>query len=181
MIYEIIKDYGFNEKAVGEVVRLFDSETGKYISNESYKIIRHNKWLVIAAHASSFDPIPIDENDSKINFDTSSQLLLQILPSLRVAVISDPNQAQLDAAKIEWPLLLRKWQPGDYFYPLGMKKKKKLARFFIDQKLPKNEKESVWVLESSKRIIWVLGLRIDDRFKIIPTTQKILQLTLSTL
>ncbi|HYK46020.1 MAG TPA: tRNA lysidine(34) synthetase TilS, partial [Parafilimonas sp.] len=86
--------------------------------------------------------------------------------------------AHLDAKLIEFPLVLRRWKKGDYFYPLGLKRhKKKLSRFFIDQKISKTEKENIRVIEMNKKILWVIAHRIDERFKVTDSTKEILKIS----
>ena len=175
LIYEIIKEYGFGEKQVPEVLKLCHSESGKFIENDSYQIIKHRAWLVIAPKAAMASTVAIKRGEKEVRFGGGFLEIRQIKKekwSLKKAA----ETAQLDVSKIEFPLLLRPWLQGDYFYPLGMPKKKKLSRFFIDQKLAKNEKESVWVLESAGRIIWLVGYRIDDRVKVTETTKEVLEI-----
>lgn len=180
LVYEIIKDYGFGEKQVAEVMKLTEAESGKFIENEGFQIIRHRNWLIIAPKTTIADTVAIEKDQAQVKFSAG---LLEIgFPDKESFQLNkSPLMAQLDAAHIEFPLLLRKWKQGDYFYPLGMRKKKKLARFFIDQKLPKHQKENIWIVESNKKIIWVVGLRIDDRFKITPSTENVLQISLTSL
>src|SRR5213075_1546366 len=121
--------------------------------------------------------MPIERDSKKLLFDFHLQLEIEFFKDKNFHLKTSNDTAQVDAREIEWPMVLRKWKQGDYFYPLGMRKKKKLARFFIDQKLSKTDKEKVWVLEMNKKIIWVIGYRIDDRFKITSSTKKILRIT----
>ena len=178
LIYEIIKDYGFGEKQVQEMIKLADAESGKFIENDQYQIIKSRKWFVIAPKTVVADTVAIEEGMEKIYFG-GGQLGLRTIPIEKFRLQKKEDIAQLDARRVEFPLLLRKWKRGDYFYPLGMRKKKKLARFFIDQKLSKNQKENIWVVESNKKIIWVVGMRIDDRFKVVELTKKILIINLT--
>ena len=180
LIYEVIKDFGFGESYVDEVLKLADASSGKYIANESYRIIRHNAWFIIAPKETTAQTFVIERGDGSIRFD-NQELLLKVLRIEKFTLDKSSNVAQLDANGLEFPLVLRKWRKGDYFYPLGMRKKKKLARFFIDLKLSQTAKERVWVLESHKQIVWILGYRIDDRFKITEHSKDVLQLTLASL
>ena len=116
----------------------------------------------------------IEEGDKNIPFE-AGQLSIEKTTNYKPQTSNDIGC--FDLAKITFPLLLRKWKQGDYFYPLGMQKKKKLSRFFIDQKLSLTEKEKVWVIESDKRIICVINYRIDDRFKIHPSTKDVFKIT----
>lgn len=174
LVYEIIADHGFSEKQVDEVFKLAGSESGRYIESSSKRIIRHRHWFIISPVLSVIsENIIIEETTARINF-TGGMLKLEKISNLQPPTSN--NIACLDAKHIQFPLLLRRWKPGDYFYPLGMQKKKKLARFFIDQKLSKTDKEKIWVIEMNKKIIWVVGHRIDDRFKITPATQSALMI-----
>lgn len=178
--YEIIKDFGFGEPFVAELLKLAGAGSGKYISNESYRIIRHRAWFIIAPKSITATTLVLEKEEERVAFD-NQEMVLTFIEVEKFSLDKSPSVAQLDAGEVQFPLLLRKWKKGDYFYPLGMRKKKKLSRFFIDQKLSQTQKEKVWVLESHKRIVWIVGHRIDDRFKVAENTRKVLQLSLSSL
>jgi len=177
IIWEIIKQYNFHTAQIDEVKKLFDAENGSYIASSSHRIIKNRSWLIIAPiETEQAQNILIEKPDKKIKFE-SGILELKKIETTNYKLQTDNNVATLDAKEITFPLLLRKWKQGDYFYPLGMKKKKKLSKFFIDQKLSKTEKEKVWVVEMNKKILWVIGYRIDERFKITSSTKQVLRLT----
>jgi len=178
VIYEIIKDAGFTAMQVSEVEKLLHSDSGKYIKSASHIILLNRKWLIISPNISSTQStnIIVEENANNILFEEGT---LRIYPSAKPEkFVGEASTVFIDAVNLTYPLMLRKWKTGDYFYPLGMTKKKKLSRFFIDQKLSLLQKEKCWVLESDKKIVWVIGYRIDERFKITSCSKQIVKLNL---
>jgi len=176
IVYEIIKDFNFTAHQTGEAVHLLNSESGKYISSATHRILKNRKWLIIAP-VNNFlaQHILINKSDKEIVFELG-KLIFKNEAFTNEKISTSNLTAMLDAKNITFPLLLRKWKPGDYFYPLGMQKKKKLSKFFIDQKLSITDKEKVWLVESNKKIVWIIGKRIDDRFKISDQTKAILEI-----
>jgi len=176
IIWEVIKAYNFHAKQVDEIKKLFTAGNSSHVQSTSHRIIKNRNWLIIAPNeneASEF--ILIEKNDRQIQFKNGTLHFEDVsISNFKLETLN--SIAQLDAKYVQHPLLLRKWKQGDYFYPLGMQKKKKLSRFFIDQKLSATAKENVWVLEMNKKIIWVIGYRIDDRFKITASTKEILKI-----
>jgi tRNA(Ile)-lysidine synthase len=178
IVFGIIKDFGFSSSQAPEVIGLLESESGKYVASASHRIIRNRSWLIITPNKTAGAAnILIEEGEKKIVF-SEGEVELDMVANCQPSAVN--TVATLDASAIRFPLVLRKWKQGDYFYPLGMRKKKKISRFLIDQKIPLHDKEKVWVIESDKKILWIIGHRIDDRFKITQSTGKVLRLTLKT-
>ena len=175
ILYEILKEYHFSPGQTEEAAALLESSPGKYINSPTHRILKNRNWLIISPlHTNEAQHIIIEGPGHWPMGD--KQLLLELVPVALLKLQKQDSIGQLDADKIKFPLLLRKWKQGDYFYPLGMHKKKKLNRFFIDNKLSQLSKENAWVLEMNKKIIWVVGMRIDERFKITDHTKQILKI-----
>ncbi len=175
--FEVIKDFGFTSAQTDEVLGLLQSESGKYVASSTHRIIRNRNWLIITPNKTEeAGNILIEEGEREIVF-AEGALNIGLTDNRQPSTVN--HIATLDASDIAFPLLLRKWKQGDYFYPLGMRKKKKISRFLIDQKVPLHEKEKVWVVESNKKILWIIGYRIDDRFKVSSNSKLVLQLRFS--
>jgi tRNA(Ile)-lysidine synthase len=173
ILYEILKPFDFNFSQTEQAILLLESETGRYIENEKFRILKNRNFLIVSEKSSLASEIilihPETDKISMANFD----LKIQTISKNNFQLKTENDFCQLDAELLEYPLILRKWQQGDYMYPLGMKKKKKISRIFIDQKIPGTEKEKTWVLESNKKIVWLVGLKIDERFKVMEKTKNI--------
>lgn len=174
--WEIIQAAGFHPAQIPGVLQLLDAATGKYCLSSTHRIIRNRKHLIIAPLANPIHTlIQVDRTDTTISF-SNGVISLEAITYNSIPLQTPDTEAFLHEAALEFPLLIRKWQTGDYFYPLGLNKKKKISRFLIDCKLSATEKERVYVLESNHKIAWVIGLRIDHRFRLQKTAGKALHL-----
>jgi tRNA(Ile)-lysidine synthase len=176
IVYEIVKDFGFEATQVEEVIKLLDASNGSYMASATHRLIINRNWLIIAPkQAEEATNILIEAGTKEVIFSAGKLVFNQSTVDGQQS--TDKAIATIDADAITYPLLLRPYKTGDYFYPLGMTKKKKLSKFFIDLKLSKTEKEHIWVIESDKRIVWVIGHRIDNRFKLKPSSKNVLTIS----
>jgi tRNA(Ile)-lysidine synthase len=174
VLFEICKEYNFTAGQLPDLVHLLDAEHGKTIYSGTHRILKNRNWLIISPRAASGAGYTVIEAGEESAMYDDSMLLISLDERSKIKLNNPPNRASMDLDSVEYPLILRPWKMGDYFYPLGMNKKKKISRFLIDQKLSKTQKEKVWVLESGKRICWVVGMRLDERFKVKENTRAVL-------
>ena len=176
LMYELLAPFGFSSGQIKDALQLLNSENGKYIQSSSHRLIRNRKWMVVSPIISQeATRIPV-EPDSKMAETSLGNFCFETINPDQISL--NPKIAALDASLLQFPLWIRPWEQGDYFYPLGLSKKKKISRFLIDNKLSKSEKERIWVIESDKKIIWVCGLRIDHRFRVTEKTKEVLTISL---
>ncbi len=177
LLYEILSDYQFNPSVAGQVFQSLGTDSGKQFYSPTHWLVKDREKLFVTELPDDRKRIfYIEKND--IELFAPFDMTIEKRDSTDFKIIKDPNVACLDYDKLEFPLLIRKWQQGDYFQPLGMTGFKKLSDFFIDEKMPLHEKENTWLLCSGQKIVWVMGHRIDNRFKITSETSRICQLAI---
>jgi tRNA(Ile)-lysidine synthase len=180
LVFEIFHPRGFTSRQTDEIIQLMNASTGRFIDSATHRIIKNRNWFICTPlQFDKADLIFIDEQTSVVKTALGELVMHKENKLINDPIAQNSYSVQLDLSEMVYPLILRPWKAGDYFYPLGMPKKKKIARFLIDQKVPRHEKEKILVLESAGRICWILGHRIDERFKIHPSTTQILTLSLT--
>lgn len=170
VLWELLKDYGFNHTQCADAVAAA-AQSGKIFLSSSHQLTIDRKVWIVAPISNQMTALEVKQNDSKVTFGA---LTMTIERSRDSTFSDDANEAKLDASKITFPLTWRRWSEGDAFTPLGMKQKKKLSDFFIDAKVSRTDKDKATVLETNGEIIWVVGYRINDRYKITHQTKNVL-------
>lgn len=180
LFYEILSDYNFQGHQIETLFELISRNETK--PSKIYESISHlacidNKGRLLISPNGEITPTLIQQDDSSVQIGEQKITLIQ-LEKQPVEFRKDETTILVDSSLLEFPLQIRKWTAGDYFYPIGLGKKKKVARYLIDEKVNKIDKENQMVITSGQKIIWVVGKRMDDRFKITKTTKQILQMSI---
>jgi len=170
-LFQWLQAFGFTDwKAVYDLI---EANSGKQVFSETHILLKNRNTLLLS-------PKQTRENN-EVFWVEKNQNEVKVPLKLRFCNVSDistqgTNTIFVDEDKLSFPLTIRRWEEGDVFYPFGMKGKKKLSKYFKDEKLSLIEKSKVWLLCSDNQIIWVIGKRQDERFKITKQTTKILQI-----
>ena len=172
--YEVLRPFRFNAAVARELLRSLDSVSGKKFFSPTHLALKDREYILINKIQEP-DLIPANcsisiEDDMVFN---PIRLSINRLTIDAADIQPDSMTANLDGDKLTYPLVVRRWEHGDSFYPLGMKGKKKLSDFFIDLKVPLSQKDNIFVLESAGEIAWVIGFRLDNRYKISSRTQNV--------
>lgn len=177
-LYEILRSYHFNAAVVEEIYDALTGLTGKQFFSSSHRLIKDREYLIL-------DTLKEDTSDLfyiEAGQQSAEQPYIMDIEECTVdehfKMSFSSNIAYIDLEKVTFPLAIRKWKKGEYFRPLGMKGVKKLSDFFIDCKMSILEKDQTWLLVNGKHVVWVMGRRLDDRFKITDQTKKVLKITI---
>ncbi|MFA6780477.1 MAG: tRNA lysidine(34) synthetase TilS, partial [Paludibacteraceae bacterium] len=179
-LFEFLRPYGFNSIQVDEICQSFYAEAGKCFYSSSHRLVKDRADLILTGRVGSLsNRYYIEENVTAIKSPVPLSIeVINIDSDFVLSRISDV--VDLDFSLLNFPLILKRWEGGEYFRPLGMSGFKKLSDFFTDEKLSIPEKENIWILYSGKNIVWILGKRVDDRYKITAHTKKVLRFTINS-
>ncbi|MBG7630873.1 MAG: tRNA lysidine(34) synthetase TilS [Bacteroidetes bacterium] len=184
-LYELLNEYGFTEW--DDVADLLNAQSGKQVYSTTHRLLKDRDFLILSETEKSEKTLrfEIQENISRISIPIHLKLKKVEIPfdtkNHQNKVYDElfhhkNNTISIDYNKIQFPLTIRKWQKGDFFFPIGLNGKKKVSKFFKDEKLSLIEKEKTWLLCSKNEIVWIIGRRLDDRFKVSKTTSTILKI-----
>ena len=168
LLHEWLKKHGFNPSQTKQIASCKNAENGTAFQSRSHVLRKEGGFWTLYEKEPGSEPGSISIND-----------ILRIEETNDTTIIKSKDTAVFDASKLQFPLSVRKWQDGDRFQPIGMGgKQKKVSDLLCDLKMPVREKDKVLVLLSCGQIAWVIGIRPDERFKVTPSTKRVIKATI---
>jgi tRNA(Ile)-lysidine synthase len=171
-LFQWLKNYGFSDWSA--ISDLIESQSGKVVVSSSFRLLKDRTSLILSSqNEKTKDCFYIEKGQNEVKIPLN-------MTFCKVSDISASSNSSIfvDEDKLSFPLQIRKWHEGDFFQPFGMNgQTKKVSKLFKDGKLSLFEKESTWLLCSNQEIVWVIGMRADERFKIDNSTKNIINIS----
>jgi len=178
-LFELLKPFGFNSIVVTDILSALEGTSGKQFISQTHRLVRDRESLILTSLISdNRKQFYLEEGINEL-FDPVHLKISSFEKKDKFKITDSKSVACIDRDCVQFPLLIRRWQQGDYFKPLGMNGFKKISDFFIDSKLSLPEKENVWILANGEQIVWIIGHRLDDRYKITSDTKQILRIEIT--
>ncbi|MDD4823223.1 MAG: tRNA lysidine(34) synthetase TilS [Bacteroidales bacterium] len=185
LLYDILQEKGFNRSQCEQVFDALQGISGKVFFSKSHRLIKDREYLYIEPLTdASFDAIEIAKGCESVPHPLESNLFLTLQEKEITSQWQLPkasNHVAIDAEKVKYPLVWRCWQSGDWFHPFGMKGKKKLSDYMTDKKYTLSQKERMTVLCSGQDIVWLVGERPDNRYRITEQSKKALEIRIHSI
>ena len=179
-LFELLRPFHFNSDVVEEIGRALYSSPGLRFFSSTHRLVVDREELIITTIESKAKEVfYIDKNVQFIRDPVLLRLKIERYHT-EYNIPRTADVAVFDYDKLRFPLVLRRWHQGEYFKPFGMKGFKKLSDFFVDEKYSIPEKENIWLLASDNKVVWIVGKRIDDRFKLTRESKLVLRIELIT-
>lgn len=171
----ILNTYNFTEWH--NVADLCRAQSGKFVQSDTHRLIKDRDYLLLEENKVHLQDVKIEIEKGVNAINVPIQLQFAKVSGVEK---TSKNSIYVDTDSVRFPLCLRKKTDGDVFFPFGMKGKKKLSKYFKDEKMSLLEKETCWLLcDANNTIIWIVGQRADNRFCVSETTKNILKITRS--
>lgn len=176
ILFELFSPFNINGDQLNDLKNVIKGRTGGQFLSSGYRIMKNRNSLIISPNIHENIPAIIIQSLEELHSVPFIKSVRSVKNSDRIDVHADKSVAFLDENKITYPVKIRHWKKGDYFIPFGMKGRKKLSDYFTDRKLSLMDKEKIMVLETGGKIAWIIGERIDERFRINSDTERVLVL-----
>jgi tRNA(Ile)-lysidine synthase len=174
VLLRMIEPFGFNFSIAESIVASMDGQPGKRFLSGTHQLVIDRNELIITALSEQIQEVVINDDDRVVNFGLH-KLIIDRTNDLQYS--QDMSVVSIDHDQLTFPLTWRRWKDGDDFQPLGMKGRKKISDFLIDEKVSVADKEFVTVISSNGEIVWIVGRRVSERFKITAETKRVLRIS----
>jgi tRNA(Ile)-lysidine synthase len=173
LLFELFRPYGITAATLTSLKKIISGNTGKQVFTRTHRLIKDRDRILISKITHEAEEFYEINSFSEMRTIPCIKSVIKKKITSNFKIPSDTSTACIDLALISFPLVIRKWRPGDFFYPLGMSSKKKLSDYLTDRKFSRLEKDRIMVLESKGKIIWIVGERVDNRFRVTPVTEQL--------